>query len=99
MFASTFAAAAVFSGCAPLTVSEISGVARVAPEPVAVPTCATDTWPRSALGRMSALSAACACAAAELTTCETARGFVPKLFTSAPPGEVGWPSEMRAVAL
>ena len=79
--------------------SEISGVARAAPAPVAVPTWATETWPRSAPGRMSAAFAACSCAAAELTISEIARGFVPKPLTSTPPGEVGWPSEIRAVAL
>ena len=41
--ASALAAAVVLSGFVPVTVSEISGVARVAPAPVAVPTCATET--------------------------------------------------------
>ena len=36
MSASAFAAAEVFNGFAPVTVSEISGVDRVAPAPVAV---------------------------------------------------------------
>src|SRR5262249_31953438 len=99
MAARAFVAAAVLSGFLPVTVREISGVARVAPAPVAVPTWATDTWPRRADGFMSAWFAACSWNAAPETICETARGFVPKPFTSTPPGDVGWPSEISADAL
>ena len=77
----------------------MSGAARAAPAPVAVPTCAIETWPRNAPEPMPAFFAASSCAEAELVICETARGFVPKLEMTAPPGETGWPSEMSAVAL
>ena len=44
--------------------------------------------------------AACSCAEAELTICETARGFVPKLGDQRRrPGLTGWPSEISADAL
>ena len=82
-----------------MTVSEISGAARAAPAPVAVPTCAIETWPRNAPEPMPPSSRPAACADAELVICETARGFVPKLEITAPPGETGWPSEISAVAL
>ena len=58
MFASALAAAAVLIGWVPVTVSEISGLVRVAPAADA-PTCATETCPRIADGLRSARDAAC----------------------------------------
>jgi hypothetical protein len=96
---SAFAASSVFFGCAPVTVSEISGVARAAPAPDAVPTCETETRPRSAPERSPAVFSASACADAELVICATARGLVPKLAITTPPGETGCPSEISEDAL
>ena len=96
--ASAFAALAILAATLPCTVSEISGAART-PAPVAAPTVAIETLPRSAPGCMPAMCAAASWAAAELVICETARGFWPKPCRTTPPGETGWPSEISDDAL
>ncbi len=73
--ASAFAASCVFAGFAPVTVSEINGVARVAPLPVAAPTSATDTFPRSAPPDSPAFPSASDWAEAESVISAIARGL------------------------
>ena len=91
-FASESAARSALRGCAAITLIVTSGapVGR-APGPDA-PTVAVLTFPRNERTRRSAAFAAFRRALSERMISETARGFVRKLCTGAPPfGENGWP--------
>ena len=98
-FASESAARSALPGCAATTLIVTSGapVAR-APGPDA-PTVAELTFPRSARSGRSAAFAALRSALSERMISETARGFVRKACTGAPPfGENGWPIATRVSA-
>ena len=91
-FASASAAFSALPGWAATTLIVTSGApVGLAPGPEA-PTIAEVTLPRSARTRRPDAREAASSAASERTISETARAFVRKLCTGAPPfGENGWP--------